>query len=437
MEIVNSILYLLITIGVLVFVHEFGHFAAAKLFGMRVERFSVGFPPRAFGKKIGETDYCVSYIPIGGYVKISGMIDESFDASFAGRPPEPWEFRSKPIWQRMVVISAGVVMNVILAYAIFSAVIFFQGKTVLATTQVGSVRAESVLATAGLQSGDRILAINGSAVSNWNDIATRIFGDHLGEDLAITVERAGSTLDLHVPSSSVASLADAGLGIAPQGSRPAVVQVSKDSPAQVLGLEPGDVILSVGGEAVDYGSLSPALKRHPSTPVEIVWTRGQDTLRSVGTPTSEGMIGIGLSPFYDGPLEQQQFSVTASLGEGGRELWQTSTAIVRNVYAIVVGSISLSESVGGPIKIAQIATRSAEAGIASFVTVMAWLSLSLAFLNILPFPALDGGHLVFLVVEGIIGREISIKVKSAIIQAGIIVLIMFMVFVMYNDIRGL
>src|SRR5512136_2040788 len=118
MDIINNILYLLITIGVLVFVHELGHFLAAKLFRMRVERFSVGFPPRAFGKKIGETDYCVSYIPIGGYVKISGMIDESFDASFAGRPPQPWEFRAKPIWQRMVVISAGVVMNVLLAYLI-------------------------------------------------------------------------------------------------------------------------------------------------------------------------------------------------------------------------------------------------------------------------------------------------------------------------------
>lgn len=437
MELVNNILYLLITIGVLVFVHEFGHFAAAKLFGMRVERFSIGFPPRAFGKKIGETDYCVSYIPIGGYVKISGMIDESFDASFAGRPPEPWEFRAKPIWQRMIVISAGVVMNVLLAYLIFSGVTYFQGKTVLATTQVGHVRSESVLASAGLQDNDRIVAINGSPVTNWNEIATRIFSDHLGEDLTLRVDRGGNPVDLFVPSSALSELADQGLGIAPKGSRPEVLQVSSGSPAEALGLEPGDVILSVNNEPVDYTSLSPTLKRYPSIPIDVAWTRGADTLRAVAAPTSEGMIGIGLTPYYDGPLDQQQFSLSASLVEGLWDLWRTSTAIVRNVYAIVAGSLSLSESVGGPIKIAKIATRSAEVGIASFISVMAWLSLSLAFLNILPFPALDGGHLVFLVIEGIIGREISVKVKSAIIQAGIVVLIAFMVFVMYNDIRGL
>jgi len=437
MEIINNILYLLITIGVLVFVHEFGHFAAAKLFGMRVERFSIGFPPRAFGRKVGDTDYCVSYIPIGGYVKISGMIDESFDSSFAGRPPEPWEFRAKPIWQRMIVICAGVVMNILLAYVIFSGITFFQGKTVLATTQVGYVRPESVLGKAGLQDGDRLVTINGSTVSNWSEIGSQIFGDHLGDDLTITVERAGLHVDLFVPSSSLSQLAEEGLGIVPQGTRPAVSQVAPDSPAQALGLEPEDVIMSVNGQPVDFSSLSTTLQRFPGTPVELVWTRGTDTLRSMVTPTSEGRIGIGLVPQYDVPFEQQQFSFLGSLSEGADVLWQTSNAIVRNVYAIVVGSLSFSESVGGPIKIAKIASSSAEAGFASFIGVMAWLSLSLAFLNILPFPALDGGHLVFLVVEGILGREISIKVKSVIIQIGIALLLAFMVFVMYNDIRGL
>ena len=337
----------------------------------------------------------------------------------------------------MIVISAGVIMNILLAYVIFSGITFFQGKTVWATTQVGHVRAESVLASAGLQDGDRILTINDSPVANWNDIATRIFSDHLGDDLTLAVDRAGKTVRLFVPSSALSQLADEGLGIVPRGSRPAVLQVSSDSPAEAAGLEPGDVILAINGVPVDYSSLSPTLKAFPSTPVEIRWTRGNDTLQASGTPTSEGMIGIGLIPFYDGPLDQEQFSLFASFAEGGRDLWRTTAAIGRNVYAIVVGSISFTESVGGPIKIAKIASRSAEAGVTSFISVMAWLSLSLAFLNILPFPALDGGHLVFLIVEGFLGREISIKVKSAIIQAGIVVLIAFMVFVMYNDIRGL
>jgi len=437
MEIVNNILYLLITIGVLVFVHELGHFAAAKLFGMRVERFSIGFPPRAFGKKIGETDYCISYIPIGGYVKISGMIDESFDSSFAGRPPEPWEFRAKPLWQKIIVISAGVLMNILLAYLIFSGIAFFQGKTVLATTQVGYVRPESVLGKAGLLGGDRLVTINGSLVSNWGEIASQIFSDHLGDDLTITVERAGVSRDLFVPSSALSQLAEEGLGIVPQGTRPGVSQVAPGSPAEGLGLEPADIILRVDGEPVDFAGLAPTLQRFPGTPVELTWVRGTDTLSSMVTPTSEGRIGIGLVVHYEGPSEQQHFTVLGSLSEGAGVVWQTSTAIVRNVYAIVVGSLSFSESVGGPIKIAKIASSSAEAGFTSFIGVMAWLSLSLAFLNILPFPALDGGHLVFIVIEGILGREISIKVKSIIIQTGIALLLAFMVFVMYNDIRGL
>src|SRR5574341_1271131 len=157
MAVLNSIFYFVVTIGILVFIHELGHFLAAKFFGMRVDRFSIGFPPRAFGKKIGETDYCVSWIPIGGYVKIAGMVDESFDTQFIEQEPQPWEFRAKPIWQRMIVISAGVVMNILLAVFVFWGIIYNQGKVTRPTTEVGYVAPESPAAKAGIRVGDKIL----------------------------------------------------------------------------------------------------------------------------------------------------------------------------------------------------------------------------------------------------------------------------------------
>ncbi|HXG38750.1 MAG TPA: RIP metalloprotease RseP, partial [Bacteroidota bacterium] len=175
MEFLNTLFYFVITIGILVFIHELGHFLAAKLFKMRVERFSIGFPPRAFGKQIGETDYCVSWIPIGGYVKIAGMIDESMDTEFINQPPQPWEFRAKPIWQRMIVISAGVIMNILLAIVIFWGILLYQGKTVRPITEIGYVAPESPAAAAGFQRGDKILSINEKPVNYWDDVETYIY----------------------------------------------------------------------------------------------------------------------------------------------------------------------------------------------------------------------------------------------------------------------
>jgi len=191
MQILETLFYFVVTLGVLVFVHEFGHFIAAKLTGMRVDRFSIGFPPRAFGKQVGETDYCVSWIPIGGYVKIAGMIDESFDTEFLDRPPEAHEFRAKPIWQRMVVISAGVIMNLLLATVIFWGINYVQGRIVRETTEVGYVIEKSPAASAGLREGDFIVSVNGRKTSNWEDVLTELFLESAGNDVTMTVVRGG------------------------------------------------------------------------------------------------------------------------------------------------------------------------------------------------------------------------------------------------------
>lgn len=434
MEILNSVFYFVITIGVLVLVHELGHFAAAKFFGMRVDRFSIGFPPRAFGKKIGDTDYCVSWIPIGGYVKIAGMIDESFDTEFMSKEPEPWEFRSKPIWQRMIVLVGGVVMNILLAIAIFWGITYFQGKTTWPTTEVGFVSENSPAAKAGFERGDIVLSVNGAPVRFWDEIESAIYVEEMGNDLLFTVNRRGSTTNLSIPRADIPGIEEARFGILPRGVVPVVATVDPEKPASAIGLQAGDVVIAVEGKEIDYYTLSPTIKNYALKEIEFRWKRGESEMSARVMPTEEGRIGISLTPKYMGPVERREFSFFGAMGESLKDMIGAVGAFFKNLQAIFSGSVSLGESVGGPVKIAQIATRSAEAGLASFLTVMAWLSLTLAILNILPFPALDGGHLVFLAYEGIFRREIPAKVKIALQQTGFALLLVFMAFVLYNDI---
>jgi regulator of sigma E protease len=434
MEVINTIFYFAITIGILVLVHELGHFAAAKLFGMRVDRFSIGFPPRAFGKKIGETDYCISWIPIGGYVKIAGMIDESFDTAHLQASPQPWEFRSKPVWQRMIVLAAGVFMNLLLAVAIFWFIIYSEGKLTRPVTTIGYVVPQSAAEKAGLQVGDKILTVNGEPVKQWDDIEASIYGDQMGNDIVLDVERAGTSLTLSIPRSSIPDLSDERFGIFPTGLVAGVARVEPGKPAAQIGLKPGDVIRAINGKPVSFGSLSVIMKSYASQEITLTWTRGSEQLSASVIPTAEGRIGIALDPVYEGPVERIRFTVFGALRESVRDIVNMTGLFIKNIYSIIAGRVSFEKSVGGPLKIAQLATRSAELGLVSFLTIVAWLSLSLAILNLLPFPALDGGHLMFLMIETVTRREIPNKVKLVIQQVGIAALLVFMAFVLYNDI---
>jgi len=434
MEILSTLFYFIIMIGILVLVHELGHFAAAKFFGMRVDRFSIGFPPRAFGKTIGDTDYCVSWIPIGGYVKIAGMIDESFDTEFMNKPPEPWEFRSKPVWQRMIVLVGGVIMNVLLTIGIFWGITYFQGKTTWPTTEVGFVNENSAATKAGFERGDIVLSVNGVPVKYWEEIETAIYVEEMGNDLTFNVNRAATVISLLIPRSEIPGIESARFGILPKGVVPVVASVDQEKPAAAIGLRPGDIVVAIERKEVDYYTLSPTIKQYASKEIEFRWKRGDQEMSARVVPTEEGRIGISLTPRYMGPVEKLEFSFFGAIGEALKDMVGAVAAFFKNVQAIFAGSVSLGESVGGPVKIAQIATRSAEAGLASFLTVMAWLSLTLALLNILPFPALDGGHLVFLAYEGIFRREIPAKVKIVLQQTGFALLLVFMAFVLYNDI---
>jgi regulator of sigma E protease len=434
MEILSQIFYFLITIGVLVFIHELGHFAAAKMFKMRVDRFSLGFPPRAFGKKIGDTDYCISWLPIGGYVKIAGMVDESLDTEFLNQPPQPWEYRAKPIWQRMIVISAGVIMNILLAVAIFWGIIYSKGKDVRPMTDISFVTEESPAAKAGFLPDDKILSINEHPVQYWEDVDTYIYAVTLGSDLTVRVRRNGGEQTLFLARESIPDISEERFGIYPEGLLAVVTAVESGKPAEQLGLQPGDIITSINDTTVGYHEVPTTIRAHAGAEIALGWKRGEELFSGRVIPSEDGRIGIGLGATYTGPVEHIEYTLFEAFPEGVTDVVEMSGLFFTNIYHLFTGKVSFSKSVGGPIKIAQIATRSAEVGLVSFLGFMALLSISLALINILPFPALDGGHLMFLIYEGLFHREIPNKVKIALQQAGFFLLLVFMAFVMYNDI---
>ena len=429
------VFYFILTLGVLVLVHELGHFLAAKLFKMRVERFSIGFPPRAFGKQIGETDYCISWIPIGGYVKIAGMIDESFDTEFLAKPPEPWEFRSKPIWQRIIVISAGVIMNILLAVMIFWAINYVQGSVVRETTTIGYVIDKSAAAQAGLQAGDQVLEINGKPVQNWDQVMSDLYIETMGNDVTVTVRRAGEQRQVFIPRSTIPEPNEAPFGIVPDQTQIVIGTVEPGKPADQLGLKPLDVLISMNGIPVrNTEKVRELVQASAGKPLSVVWKRGSEEMSGVTTPTSEGKIGISFGAQYTGPVKRIKYTLLEALPRGFNDITTVTGLFVRQIWQIITGKTAFSQSVGGPIKIAQMATQSAEMGVLTYLGFMALLSISLAVLNIIPFPALDGGHLMFLVYEGIFRREIPVKVKMGLQRAGFVLLLAFMAFVVYNDI---
>jgi len=428
------IFYFIITIGVLVLVHEFGHFITAKLFKMRVETFSIGFPPRAFGKKIGETDYCVSWVPIGGYVKISGMIDESLDTEFLNREPQPWEFRAKPLWQQAIVLSAGVLMNVILAIIIFWGIIFYQGRVIYPVTEIGYIKPNSVAEKVGFQVHDKIISINNKPVNKWDDIENLLFTENLAPTLEIQFIRGNEPQVIKIPQAEIPNMVDERLGIMPVGLVPVIGVVDNGKPAAKAGMAAGDTILAVNGNPVHFSALSEIIQKNAGKEITITWKHQNEIKEAKVTPTEEGRIGVMLEMGYTGPQVHENYGLIEALPISIREVYGTTKLFLVNISQIIVGKVSFSKSVGGPIKIAQLANRSAESGAVSFLGFVALLSVSLALLNILPFPGLDGGHLMFVLFEAIFRRPVPDKVKIVLQQVGITLLLVLMIFVIYNDI---
>lgn len=436
MEIIKTIFYFAITIGVLVLVHEFGHFIAAKLSKMRVEVFSIGFGTRLIGKKIGETDYRISAFPLGGYVKISGMVDENLDTGFLGSKPEPYEFRSKPFYQKFFVITAGVIMNMLLAVFLFWLIFMVQGKAFRNVNEVGYIVPNSPAFEAGFKEGDKILSLNGKKINYWDDIIRIAFVDDLSKDLLFEVQRDGERKSILIPRERITELSsEESLGILPKHIETMVMAVEPGRPAEKIGIQPKDVIISANGEKIySPAQLTSIIKSNAGKEITLKIKRSDKIFEQRVTPDLDGRIGVQITSIYNGPVKKENYNPLEALWIGLKETYRISALTVSGIKQLITGEIPVQKGIAGPIRIAKFATQSADIGFIAFLGFMAILSISLAFLNILPFPGLDGGHLAILIIEGIIRKELSYKVKIAIQQVGIVILIILMIFVLYNDI---
>ena len=345
-----TLISFIVLLGIIVFIHEAGHFTAAKLTGMRVETFSLGFGRALVKKQWGETEYRIAWILLGGYVKISGMIDESLEGeSLQG---EPWEFESKNFFQKSFVILAGVTMNFLLAIFIYSLITFANGIPEVNSTNIKGFSEDSPAQEAGMTEGDIILEIDGKEIATWQDI-TDIVHSSPDQELLFKIQRNDSTLLVPVTSLSVRTIYE-------------------------------------------------------------------------GEIKNIGLIGI----YSD--VEVRDASISESIAVGSKATWEWIKIGWLSIKMLVTGQASVKE-LGGPLMIAQMTGESAKAGIWSYLAFIAFISVNIGFLNILPLPILDGGHFAFILAEGITRKKIPPKIKFKILQVGMLLLFLLMAIVIFND----
>jgi regulator of sigma E protease len=450
----DYIIYFGVTILILVFVHELGHFVAAKMCKMRVDIFAIGFGKRLIGwnKKTGfstgslpkdfdgeaETDYRLCVLPLGGYVKIAGMVDESFDTKFKDLPPKPDEFRAKPTYQKLFVITAGVMMNLILAIGIFAGINFFKGKQVAKTTTVGYLAENSPALQAGFAPNDEIVSVNGNEVNNWDEVVNQLLFENFGNELKIDVIRNGEKKVLTIPHSTVVDNSEEGFFLPFAFWKPSISVVVENSPAEEAGFKSNDIFLSLNNIPVKRSSEAiEIISSHSYTEIPVILLRGSDTVKTMVTPGADGKIGIIIQEAYTGPIEFKTYGFFSAIGQSFNNIEYITTLTFTMFKKVIAGDAELGKTFGGPVKIADMAVQSAERGIEFFLNFLAMLSLSLAIINIMPFPVLDGGHFVIILIEGILKKELPIKIKIAIQNTGFVLLLMLMVFIIYNDIINL
>jgi regulator of sigma E protease len=453
METLMTIIYFIIAIGILVLVHEFGHFILARLSGMRAEVFAFGMGYRLFGwnKKTGfsfgslpddfdgegHTDYRLAAFPIGGYVKIAGMVDESMDTNMKDTPPKPWEFRSKNAFQKALAISGGVLMNIILAIVIFTFIIQSQGRNFWATTTIGSVAEKSISRDIGFKPGDKIVSINNKKINTWDEFILALSLEDMGAQRNIVLVRDGAKTNIVADGNKIVKdLADRKpIGLNPENVKVLITAVQTLKPAGKLGLKENDSIIAVNNEPIlSAKDFQTVISNNKKKPVLLTWKRNQKISSDSITPTEDGIIGVGIAEIYTGKTKHEDYNFFSAIALGAKETYSTTQMIVGSFVQMITGNVSFTKSVGGPIAIAKMASQQAERGIISFLNFLALMSVMLAVVNILPFPALDGGHLVIIILEAIFRREIPLKVKMAVQQVGMAILLAFMAFVIYLDI---
>lgn len=443
-----TILATIIVLGVLIFVHELGHFAAAKSVGVEVQRFSIGLGPKVFGFQRGETEYVLSAIPLGGYVKMGGMDDEVMErveggASGTPRQPGPRDFDAKPLWARTLVISAGVIMNMLFAFGLYTFVAAQWGLAEPDTTRIG--RVESSLlpagteALAGVTVGSHIVGIGDRLTEDWGDVQDGLYNAAPGP-VRIELADPAETVEVRIPGDEEQRLnlvravdlwIDAGVGALAPGS-----------PAEKAGFEPGDEIVAIDGVPVaNWYEFVARVESRPGQRVEVTLNREGHQLiraltldaarqeRSDGTTAEVGRIGI-YPPL--GRYSYRPATLTESVAAGYRQTVGMTGMILGFLRDLVTGNVS-PRSMGSIVTIGEASGQAAAAGMDQFLSFMALFSVNLAILNLLPIPVLDGGHLLFLAIEAVRGRSLSVEQRLRWSNVGFLVIMGIMLWALSND----
>ena len=424
----TSILAFIFVLGVLVFVHELGHFLAARRIGVRVLVFSLGFGPKLFAFKRGDTEYCVSAIPLGGYVKMAG---ENPDDARTGASDE---FLSKSKWERFQVLIMGPVMNLALAVVVMALVLYQGAQVPLFSRQpalIGSVEAGSVAESAGIRVGDRIVSVDGKNIDDWESLVMAI-GTRANREIPVVVVRDGKPVSLELTPKAIDKFETGSIGVGPQ-MRPMIAALIGGGPAEKAGLQVGDVVLEAKGErGLSSDRFIEIIKAHGANPLEVrVERNGQQQTISVTPAPYEDTVRIGATvsaletrTVEPGIVEAFKLSVERN--------WEWTVLIFETLRGLFTRDTSVKQLMG-PVGIAGLSGDAAEAGLIPLFTLMALISLNLGIMNLMPIPVLDGGHIAILAVEGLSRRDFSMKVKEKMLLAGFVLLVTLMVTVIYND----
>ncbi len=436
MTVLIMISQLILGLSLLVFLHELGHFVAARAFGIRVEKFFIFFDAwgfKLFSFKIGDTEYGIGWLPLGGYVKIAGMIDESLDTGQLNTTPKPWEFRTKPAWQRLIVMLGGVTVNAILGVVIFSGMLMYWGEKFIPNDALKyGIVASPVAQEIGLRNGDKFVAINGKPVTRFDQV---ISSDVLlGSDVVLEVDRSGITEKIIIPRDFTARLLEEDKSLFAKPRLPfAVGELAKGMPAAEAGIREGDRILRVGSAPIAYfNDLQEALLVNAGQKTVLTIGRGTDTLLLTASITEAGTLGF-FPVVEELEIGFNQYTFLESIPAGASMAWKVITDNLKGFGKIFSGDIPVEKSLGGPIAIAK-KMYGGEWDWYRFWMTTGLLSMILAFMNLLPIPALDGGHVVFLLFEMALRRPLPEKVLMAAQYVGMVILISLMVFAFGNDI---
>ena len=424
----TSIAAFTFVLGVLVFVHEMGHFLMARRIGIRVLTFSLGFGPKLLTVRRGDTDYCISAIPLGGYVKMAG---ENPDDVQSGADDE---FLSKTKWERFQVLIMGPAMNILLAFVVM-AVVLYQGADVPAYEEqppiVGYVMEASPAEQSGIRVGDLILSIGGRPVQTWEELFVTVM-PRAERELEVVLRRGLQEVTTQVTPEAQTQFQVGDLGVVPI-MQPQILNVMTGDPADLAGIRPRDVITAVNDEPITRDNpFVETINANADVALMLTVVRGSQTLKIEVTPAlrgNVGLIGVELSPFEvrtiePGPLQAIQMSFEKNYAWSG--------LIFQTLGGLLTSETSPKQLVG-PLGIAQLSGGAAQIGLVALFTLMAMISLNLGILNLLPIPVLDGGHIFIMALEGLSRRDFSVRIKEKIQLAGFVVILMLMVTVIYND----